>query len=256
VKIPVPDKNIQITSEDTLQLSSKITVNDTTYYIHTEMKGNDFTQISSRLYSKGEILISKDVDFTHLIGSDNFLAKLNNFMEQTHKSVVGQFTEMLEKSHKKSSEYLNEARSLLKKGKDKMAFQLLKEGLEVYPNDLLLLSYYGAVYSKVEKKARDGVRICRDAISKLESKVSVNCELLYPIFYLNLGKAYLGANKKKEAIRSFNIGLKSDPTNTAINEEIKKLGKRKNPIFPFLERGNPLNKYMGLLISKIGISTS
>jgi tetratricopeptide (TPR) repeat protein len=161
---------------------------------------------------------------------------------------------MLEKSQKKSSEYLSEARSLMRGGEYKKAFQLLKEGLDVYPGDLLLRSYYGAIYSKVERKARDGVRICRDAISKLDSKVSVNRELLYPIFYLNLGKAYLGANKKKEAFRAFNIGLKSDPTNTAIHEEIQKLGKRKNPIFPFLERSNPLNKYVGLLTRKIGIS--
>ncbi len=175
-------------------------------------------------------------------------------MEQTHKSAVKQFTETIERSQKKSSEYLNEARTMLRNGEEKKAFQLLKEGLTVYPDDLLLLSHYGAMFSKMGKKAREGVRICRDAISKLDSKASVNRELLYPIFYLNLGRAYLGAKKKKEAVRAFTIGLKSDPTNGALNSELNLLGKRKKPVIPFLERNNPLNKYAGLLISRIGIS--
>ena len=50
--------------------------------------------------------------------------------------------------------------------------------------------------------------------------------------------AILKAHKKKEAIRAFKIGLKSDPTNKALNTELNHLGRRKKPLFPFLERNH------------------
>jgi len=66
---------------------------------------------------------------------------------------------------------------------------------------------------------------------------------------MNLGKAYLEANEKIEAFKAFNIGLKSDPTNADLTAEMKKIGRRRKPLFTFLERSNPLNIYTGLFLS-------
>ncbi len=248
------NERIHIKSDISCEFSSKITDNDVTYIVHTEEKGKDSSQACSRVYLGGKVLFSKVADFSHLIGSDDFQDKLENFMTQLHKFVVDQFTATLKKIKKKKSEYLKEARDLLRKGKSEEAFGLLEEGLKVFPADPFLLSYYGSLYSQVARKPSEGVRICRDAISKLEGRASVNREFLYPAFYLNLGMAYQGANKKREAICAFKVGLKSDPTNRAIIAEMNKLGRRKKPVLHSLKRSNPLNKYLGLFLSRTGIS--
>jgi tetratricopeptide (TPR) repeat protein len=173
---------------------------------------------------------------------------------QAHKTVVAQFITQLKKCQKNKAEYFSDARNLINKGKNEEAFGLLKEGLEVFPDDPLMYSYYGSIYSKAGKKPVKGIKICRDAILKFNSQITAKNEFLKPIYYLNLGRAYLSANKKKEAIHAFNIGLKEDSTNANIISEIYKLGRRRKPIIPFLERGNPLNKYLGLFLNRTGLS--
>ncbi len=247
-------ENANIELMNSSQFSSKIIFNDVTYNIYTDTKGYNSTKACSRVFLNGKIIFSKEADFSHLKGTEDFQHKLVNLMTQLQKSVTAQFNDMLIKSQKKKSEYLNEAIILLRQSKEKEALQLLKDGLTVFPNEPLLISYYGFLYSQVEKKHREGVRICRDAISKLNDLPPLNRESLYPIFYLNLGRAYLGANKKRDAFKAFNMGLKYDPTNTDITREIGNIGKRKRPVIPFLKRSNPLNKYLGLFLGKIGVS--
>ena len=75
-------------------------------------------------------------------------------------------------------------------------------------------------------------------------------EFFYPVFYLNLGRACLKANKKKAAMEAFKNGLKTDPENRDLLWEIKKMGTRKNPPLPFLTRGNPINQYIGKMLYK------
>jgi tetratricopeptide (TPR) repeat protein len=73
-------------------------------------------------------------------------------------------------------------------------------------------------------------------------------EFFLPILYLNLGKAYLAANRKKDAYKSFKKGLEIDKKNEALFNELKGLGIRKKPPLPFLQRSNPLNRYLGRLL--------
>lgn len=247
------DNTSDIKIEKKSQFSARITCNNVTYIITTEDRGNGSLQASSIVYSGGEVLVKKDTDYSHLMGADNQQHKLENFMMQLQISFVEQFIEMLQKSQKKSSEYLSEVRSLIGQNQDKNAFELLEDGLKFFPDDPVLLSYHGYLCSRVAKKNRKGIRICRDVISKFDSVGAANRDLIYPILYLNLGRAYLWANKKKEAFRAFSIGLRSDPENADIITEAKKLGTRRKPVLPFLERSNPLNKYTGLFLTKIGI---
>jgi tetratricopeptide (TPR) repeat protein len=233
-------------------LVSKIAIrDDLVYIVNTEEKGNNSTLACSRVYLKGKILFSEDVDFSHLIGADGFQQKLNDFLKQLHESVVANFNAIVEKKHRRKSEYLHEARNLLRQNRYREALKLLKDGLAVFPAEPLLLSYYGFLLSKAENNHWEGVRVCRDAISKLEGRATTDRERLYPIYYLNLGRVYLEANRKREAFRAFDIGLGYDPKNASITEEIRKSGKRRKPILPFLRRSNPLNKYLGKLISRV-----
>jgi tetratricopeptide (TPR) repeat protein len=234
-------------------LVSKITIrDDLVYIINTEEKGSNATQVCSRVFLNGKILFSKDADFSHLSGSDNFQQKLDHFLKQHHESVVAHFNAVVEKRQKRKSEYLYKARKLMRQNRYREALLPIKDGLAIFQHDPLLLSYYGFLLSRAENNHREGVRICRDAISKLGVRPSVDGERVHPVYYLNLGRTYLEAERKKEAFRSFSIGLKSDPVNSGLNAEIEEMGRRRRLLFTFLERSNPLNMCIGIFLSKVG----
>lgn len=70
--------------------------------------------------------------------------------------------------------------------------------------------------------------------------------------YLIMGRIYLLADNKKDAIRIFRKGLKFE-FNRQMQQELDALGQRKPPVLPFLGRTNPLNKYLGKLFYKLGL---
>jgi len=148
------------------------------------------------------------------------------------------------------SEYFEEVQQLLRRGNGKSALNTLRHALEKFPADPFLLSYYGCLIAIVENKPGEGIKICEGAIQKLTSSMPFGSEFFYPIFYLNLGRAYLKGKKKKEAVQAFQEGLKNDPENKDILWELKKMGTRKPAPLPFLSRSNLINKYIGMLLYK------
>jgi len=96
-------------------------------------------------------------------------------------------------------------------------------------------SYFAACIAKERGQSSQATQLCRDAMEKEPDN---------PVHYLNLGRIFLFQGRKIEAIKIFREGLKhsSEPR---IIEELQKLGTRKHPVFPFLHRNNPLNKFLG-----------
>lgn len=146
------------------------------------------------------------------------------------------------------ADYLRAVRAHLKNGKQKDAFKVLQQASVQFPEEPLVLSYYGCLQAVVDKKYRSGVETCKKAIALLQQKEMFEEEVLYPVFYLNLGRAYLAAGKKQEAIDSYYDGLQYDPGHTELKKELRSLGTRKSPVLSFLDRSNPINKYIGLLL--------
>ncbi|WP_442891754.1 tetratricopeptide repeat protein [Dissulfurispira sp.] len=99
------------------------------------------------------------------------------------------------------------------------------------------------MHSKGRGQIRKAISLCEDAIKG---------EPENPIHYLNLGKIYLHAGDKETAIHAFRAGLKYK-INQQIIDELNKLQTRKPPVIPFLERNNPINKYLGIILSRLGL---
>jgi len=150
----------------------------------------------------------------------------------------------------KPSDYLRALRSHLRSGKQKEAYGLLLQATLQYPDDPLILSYFGCLQAIVDKKYRSGVENCKRAILLLKKKEAFNEEVLYPVLYLNLGRAYVAAGKKRDAMDAFKKGLRYDNGNSDLKRELLGLGVRKQPPVPFLDRSNPINKYIGLILRK------
>jgi tetratricopeptide (TPR) repeat protein len=145
----------------------------------------------------------------------------------------------------KPVDYLRAVKSHLRNGMQKDAYALLQQASIQFPNDPLILSYLGCFQAVIDKKHRTGVENCKKALVLLKKFEAQEKERLYPLFYLNLGRAFISAGKKKDAIESFNIGLKYDGSNGDLIKELRGLGARKQPPIPFLDRSNPINKYIG-----------
>lgn len=102
-------------------------------------------------------------------------------------------------------------------------------------------SYYAFCIAKARGQVSKAISLCEGAIKK---------EPQNSIHYLNLGRIYLIDNNKADAIETFREGLKYE-ANQQIVDELNRLGTRKPPIIRFLERSNPLNKYLGIILEKL-----
>lgn len=105
----------------------------------------------------------------------------------------------------------------------------------------LAWSYLAYCQAKVERKYREAVAICMDARKEDPQNSDI---------YLNLGRVHLLAGNRKQAIQVFRLGLRLGK-NIRISNELNSLGIRKSPPIPFLDRGNPLNKFLGIIMTKI-----
>jgi tetratricopeptide (TPR) repeat protein len=148
---------------------------------------------------------------------------------------------------KSKAQCAGELSRLLKMGEKSAALTTVRAALDQHPSDPYFASYYGCLLATVERRPADGVRLCEDAIKMLRHAMPEDKEYFYPIFYLNLGKAYLGANKKTDALDAFQQGLKYDPKNSELHAEMNKIGRRRRQVISFLDRSHPLNRYLGML---------
>ena len=140
---------------------------------------------------------------------------------------------------------------MLRSGRRNPALGAVRDALQHYPDDPLLLSYHGYLISVVENDGRRGVGICLKAIERLETSGQEDNPGDHSAYYLNLSKAYLSAGNKKSAIDAIQKGLVHNPSSRDLIWELKRLGTRRAPPIPFLSRNNPLNKVIGRLRHKI-----
>lgn len=104
-------------------------------------------------------------------------------------------------------------------------------------------SFLGYCIARERGQYRKGMELCR---------VSIAADIDNPLHYLNLAKIHLLSNNKLEAISVLREGLARGP-NEEIETVLKVVGARKPPVLSFLDRDNPINKYLGLLLSKLGL---
>jgi tetratricopeptide (TPR) repeat protein len=243
-----PKKEILLKSKISPEFSSTITINNVTYHVQTEDMGKRACRIISSIFLKGELVLTKKSDYSHLTKLKDFTGTLAALMEKQHKSAVDQFIAEKRSKQKSKPEYFQEVQQLLREGNGDAALITLRQALEEFPADPFLLSYFGCLLAVVENKPVEGITICENALKALSASMPFGSEFFYPVFYLNLGRAYMKGKRKKEAIKAFHHGLQNDPNNADILSEIKKIGTRKKPPLPFLSRSNPINKYIGKLL--------
>jgi tetratricopeptide (TPR) repeat protein len=103
------------------------------------------------------------------------------------------------------------------------------------------MSYYGLCRAVRSGEIGLGLELCTRAIKK---------EFFKAEFYLNLGRVYMAAGNKKGAIKVFKKGLRYDQGNEELYKALTSLGFRSRPVISFLDRSNPVNKFLGIFFKR------
>lgn len=143
--------------------------------------------------------------------------------------------------------------------RSKESDDLLAKGLEALERDHLYLartcfeqaldldrnpevfSYLALCQAKTRGNFSDAIKMAEEAVATSPDD---------PLMYLNLAKIYILAGKKELAMKMLRDGVQHDTENQN-RRELERQGNRKPPVFPALSRSHPLNKYLGILLSKL-----
>ncbi len=106
----------------------------------------------------------------------------------------------------------------------------------------LYCSHLAYSLAKARRQYCKAIALCAEALETESSNA---------VHYFNLGRIYVLAGQRDKALETLRQGLQYQ-RNSEILQELERLGMRGKLIFPFLQRGNPLNKYCGLLLKKLG----
>jgi len=104
-------------------------------------------------------------------------------------------------------------------------------------------SYLGYCIARERGQVRKGIDLCQS---------SLELEPDNPEHYLNLGKVHLIGGNKDEALRAFRDGM-TRTGDATLADLLERLGTRKPPVISFLSRDNPLNRFLGLLLVRMGL---
>ena len=245
------NSQLNIKSNRTDAYVDKIDVGGNTFIIQTEDMGAKSGKISTKTYHKGTIVDTRTTDYAHLAAGSGLKDKIKPLMDRQHQAALDSCSQKNQKPKKSKALLADEMKMYLVKGSLKAALEVAREALQLFPEDPFFLSHSGYLKAVVEKKKKEGCNICEDSIRVMSKTPSEDKEFFYPILYLNLGKTYLACNKKKAALDAFREGLKHDQKHKELQSHVAKLGRRRNPVIPFLDRSNPINKYLGKLRHRV-----
>lgn len=84
------------------------------------------------------------------------------------------------------------------------------------------------------------------------AREALHLEPSNPLHYLHLGRILLMDRRRQEALEVLRSGIPYDRSGDIIIE-LERLGRRTPPVFSYLKREHPLNKYSGLILNRLGL---
>jgi len=122
------------------------------------------------------------------------------------------------------------------------ALACLERALSIW-DDPLWHSRLGFCIAKQRGHVTRAFELCRAAIEHDPDN---------PLHYLYLGKVYIIAGNKQEALQTFRQGMKLGGS-PQLEQILADIGNRKPPVISFLSRNNPLNKFLGIIFARLGL---
>lgn len=124
------------------------------------------------------------------------------------------------------------------------ALALLERAHKAGPDDARICSWLGVLLAQERGQTKRGLELCSQALSRDPS-----C----PSHYYHLAKVQLRVGDKASAIDVLRDGMRAHPEDEQLKGALVSLGIRKPPPFKGLARAHPLNKYTGILLTRLGL---
>lgn len=105
------------------------------------------------------------------------------------------------------------------------------------------VSYCGLMLATTEGRLREGLALCERALT---------LDFFNPELHVNLSQVHLQSGERDRAIQALVRGIRVVPRDQRLKLELRRLKPRSAPVFHFLRRGHPLNKYLGLARARLG----
>lgn len=131
--------------------------------------------------------------------------------------------------------------ALFKAGNFLRALGHFEKAMAAHPTSLCASNYAYCV-AKERGHVKKGIALCREALEK---------EPGTPVHYLNLARIHLLGHNMHDAITVLREGMQHAP-DQEIHDLLDRTSVRKPPVVSSLPRDNFINKYLGLLLSKLG----
>ncbi|MBN2644432.1 MAG: tetratricopeptide repeat protein [Desulfuromonadaceae bacterium] len=130
----------------------------------------------------------------------------------------------------------------LKQGSDFEALMHIEEAV-AQRDTPTARSYLAYCLAKVKKQYNEALQLCNTALGEEPHNADI---------FLNLGRIYLLAGKRANALQIFQKGIKLGPHRQLL-AELKQFDKRKPPVFSFLSRDHFVNRCSGKALSRLGL---
>ncbi|MFQ5778842.1 MAG: tetratricopeptide repeat protein [Terriglobia bacterium] len=116
------------------------------------------------------------------------------------------------------------------------SLEKVQRAVELDPKNAHYVSYMGLLVALVQKNYRLAEELCHRALRMNHNE---------PQLYLNIAEVYLRARNKEDAVEALTVGLQYTKRNLRLTQALRKLGVRRPPVIPFLERKHFLNRHLG-----------
>jgi len=131
---------------------------------------------------------------------------------------------------------------MLRDARPHNALAHFRNAVDQEKNNPYYISFVGVALARAERKWKPALELCEMALSMKRNEAQL---------FLNLAEVYMSAGQREEALNTLDRALLSLGPNARIQQARLKLGRRRSPPLPFLDRQNILNRYLGVLRHRI-----
>jgi tetratricopeptide (TPR) repeat protein len=131
---------------------------------------------------------------------------------------------------------------MLRDERPSIALEHFRRAVDIEKNNPYYLSFVGVSLARAERRWAPALELCETALTMKRNDAQL---------YLNLAEVYSSAGRREDALITLERGLISLGHHAGIQRARLKLGQRRAPALPFLDRQNVLNRHLGLLRHRI-----
>jgi Flp pilus assembly protein TadD len=131
---------------------------------------------------------------------------------------------------------------MLRDARPHTALAHFRKAADLEKNNPYYLSFVGVSLARAERNWKTSLELCESALTMKHNEAQL---------YLNLAEVYTSAGRREEALMTLDRALASLGPLARIQQARQKLGRRRSPALPFLDRQNFLNKQLGFLRHRI-----